>query len=136
MLRVRSSFFCARLRGLSLIEIIVSMLILAFVVAGSYASFVSTEGFLIKSRHRLEAIWFVQQKVEEYKSYAYSSLLDGSWQDTPTFSDGRGADRSWSVSTVSPPTLEGKMLDVSVSWTERGQTFLEQAVTLIADPGP
>lgn len=54
-------------RGLSLVEIIVSLLILAAVVAGVIGSFVSSQRLISSSYRRLQAANYARQALEELR---------------------------------------------------------------------
>lgn len=58
-----------RSRGFTLLEIVVSMIILSIVVAGAYGLFVSNYKLLTDAKHRLQAVNQAATVMEKLKSY-------------------------------------------------------------------
>lgn len=53
--------------GFTLVEILVSTLILALVVSGIMASFISSQRFISRSQRRLQATYFARQMFEQLR---------------------------------------------------------------------
>jgi prepilin-type N-terminal cleavage/methylation domain-containing protein len=56
-------------KGFTLLEIVISMLILSLVVAGAYGLFVSNYRLLVDAKHRLQAVNQAAAVMEKLKSY-------------------------------------------------------------------
>ncbi len=118
------------LRGFSLLEVIVAMLVLSLIAAGMFGMFVGGRGFVIRAGHKTEAINLAQDKIEEFKSMIFGDINPTGSPDAETeFSGGISAERSWTVGNIA----EGKKVTVTVGWTEAGSSKTEEIVTLIAD---
>lgn len=118
-------------KGFSLIEVMVASLILSLIVAGMFGIFVTGKGFVIRAGHKTGAINLARQRMEEVKSWDYSSLTEGDYEDSPGIGGTISATRTLVIGSV----VEGKRVEVTLEWTVAGVTRTEEIVTLIADPG-
>ena len=55
--------------GFTLVEVIVSLLILLVTAAGIFASFVAAQNYVLRSKRRIAAVNFARQKFEELRPY-------------------------------------------------------------------
>jgi len=55
--------------GFTLVEVIVSLLILLTTAAGIFASFVAAQNYMLRSKRRIAAVNFARQKLEELRPY-------------------------------------------------------------------
>ena len=118
-------------RGFTLIEVVVAMLILSAVVAGMLAVFVVGRRSVNLAGHKVEALSFAQETIEDLKGKVGGYL----WPDgTPGKDDleaglhdlgpvggelGRfGGTRSYVVTDIGVLNEQYKKVKVTVSWTE------------------
>jgi len=105
-------------KALSLIEIIVSILILTIIAAGMFSSFIGAESFFYGARHRIQAFNFAREAMDRLKSnHEYREIgdvsLDGIIRGEMV---GLNAELTYDVSE-----REGayKVVNVTVTWDER-----------------
>ena len=55
--------------GFTLVEVIVSLLILLTTAAGIFASFTAAQNYVLRSKRRIAAVNFARQKLEELRPY-------------------------------------------------------------------
>lgn len=55
--------------GFTLVEVIVSLLILLITAAGIFASFIASQNYVLRSKRRIAAVNFARAKFEELKPY-------------------------------------------------------------------
>lgn len=58
-----------KLTGFTLVEVIVSLLILLSTAAGIFASFVAAQNYVVRSKRRIAAVNFARQKFEKLRPY-------------------------------------------------------------------
>lgn len=56
-------------KGFTLVEVMVSLLILLMTATGIFASFIASQNYVMRSKRRIAAVNFVRQKFEELKPY-------------------------------------------------------------------
>lgn len=125
--------------GFSLLEIVVAMLILSLIVAGTFGLFVTSHKFISEAGHRLQAIEYARMVAENLKIYVTAdmgtNLSSGTppgagnvWSGTnptaaplnfPSFGNIiPGATCNYSVSNNIPgPNM--KQVAINVNWTEQ-----------------
>ena len=107
-------------RGFTLIEVLIALLILMVGMAGILSLQLTSMKATSFSRHATEASSLVEDKVEELRTVPLTSARFANGTDKV---DSRGvADaegiytRTWTLA----PGIETTIVNVSVSWTERG----------------
>ena len=107
-------------RGFTLIEVLIALLILMVGMAGILSLQLTSMKATSFSRHATEASSLAEDKVEELRTVPLNSVRFASGTDQV---DSRGvADaeglytRTWTI----VPGIETTIVNVSVSWTERG----------------
>jgi len=115
-------------KGLSLTEIIVSVLIITIIAAGVFGAFVGTEYIFNRARHRLQAFNFAREAQDRLRSnygYADSQMNVATGHlESEIGSIVRGEMADFTTGTaltydVSEPEADGyKKVEVKVSWTE------------------
>lgn len=122
------------LTGFTLVEVIVSLLILAIAVTGLFASFVAAQRYVSRSRHRLVAANAARMAIESLKSSvdqrtwddpAVNLLACAAYPCTKTYAlpaDYQGTPWNWSANYVVTPISVGgvdmRRVDVTVRWDE------------------
>ena len=96
-----------KLSGFTLVEVIVSLLILLATAAGIFASFVAAQNYVLRSKRRIAAVNFVRQKLEELRPYVR--------QDTWTNSTS-GANLLWAAENATK-TYAPETIDFTDTWT-------------------
>ncbi|MBU4590871.1 MAG: type II secretion system GspH family protein [Candidatus Omnitrophica bacterium] len=113
-------------KGLSLIEIIVSVLIITIMAAGVFGAFVGTEYIFNRARHRLQAFNFAREVQDRLRgNYGYTdsqmNIATGHLEsEVGSIIRGEMANLSTELTyDVSEPEVNGyKKVEVKVSWTE------------------
>ena len=67
--------------GFTLVEVIVSLLILLATAAGIFASFVAAQNYVLRSKRRIAAVNFARQKLEELRPYVRQDTWTNSTSD-------------------------------------------------------
>ena len=126
-------------KGYSMVEVLVTMLIVPFGLLGvaKFQSNIMVVG--AETKTRTEALYAAEQKIEEIRTFAnttsYNGIADGN--DIVSANPGSNAtlNRSWSITNSSSPNY--KTITVDVAWT--GSDEQPKSVTLtsyvsMADP--
>ena len=118
---------CKRyVRGVTFVEVIVSVLILGVALSGMLGTFVIGRVNIVKARHRLEVAYLLQQTMEYLQDTDYENIADSSESVTidnagtvDTSSDDLTGVRSIVVSTIAGAGGLYKSVTVKLVWTER-----------------
>lgn len=118
--------------GFTLLEIIVSMMILSIVVAGSFGMMVTTNKMLVNAEHRLQAVNQGQAVLEKLRSYVSAEPVNpdpfdtvncphdpvnmGLFNGPPSISNVDAPKWEYGVSSVSGSRC--RHVDVTVTWGE------------------
>ncbi len=118
-------------KGLTLTEIIVSVLIVTIIAAGVFGAFVGTEYIFNRARHRLQAFNFAREAQDRLRSnYAYDSdpaMTVGADKPESNIVGAEPIIRGEEMTNlgtaltydVSEPEADGyKKVEAKVSWTE------------------
>lgn len=107
-------------RGFTLIEVLIALLILMVGMAGILSLQLTSMKATSFSRHATEASSLAEDKVEELRTVPLNSVrfANGTDQvDSRGVADAEGLfTRTWTIA----PGIETTIVNVSVSWTERG----------------
>ena len=121
-------------RSFTLIEVLVSAVLIAIVSAGAYSSFVVVSRAVEDSRNRSIAYDLAERSLEEVRAQAHT---DFDTLESHTFSDLSsdfpGFTRSISISPVAGSS-DFKKADVTVNWTERGNARDYHSALLLSRP--
>ncbi len=79
-------------KGLTLVEILVSVLIIAIISAGVFSAFVGAQYIFNRTRHRAQAFNFAREALDRLRSstdYQYNSLnmQEGTYDETAIITD-------------------------------------------------
>jgi prepilin-type N-terminal cleavage/methylation domain-containing protein len=77
--RPRQSFSLSR-KGFTLLEVLVSLVVLSSATAGLFASFVAAQKYVMRSRHRLQAANGARMVLEDLKAH----VNQNNWDDSGT----------------------------------------------------
>ena len=115
--------------GFTLVEVIVSLLILLTTAAGIFAGFVAAQNYVLRSKRRIAAVNFVRQKFEELRPYVRqdtwtnsTNLLwanEGATKTYPPeniFLDTWPGQRNYTVTNTDNKAL--RSVSVTANWTE------------------
>lgn len=128
------------LMGFTLLEIVIAMVILGLVAAGTFSLFVSSHQYISEAGHRLTAINYARQVAETLKVYVSAAastpananlvLANGTYNNTTHFSriglansyirDGITYNLNYTVSNVSiGGNVSGlRAVNITASWSE------------------
>jgi type IV pilus assembly protein PilV len=112
--------------GFTLIEVMVALVVLLIGVLGVAGMLVTTIQSNRGATNRTRADQLLHEKVEEFQSMPYSSILSGSSQDTVA---GVVFTRQWTVNP-NDPIASVATIDLTASWSERDQTFEVRTSTM------
>ena len=121
--------------GFTLLEVMVSMMILVLVVAGTFAVCTAGERFVREAMHRSEALDFARQAMEQLRDEVRASTWDSGNPSDPLspgdhvlvlpageFRDRWSGVRQYHVDSLNwdgnPATIEAKRIIVTVTWNE------------------
>jgi prepilin-type N-terminal cleavage/methylation domain-containing protein len=118
-------------RGFTLIEVIVSMMILTIGISASLAMANASRNAIAFAKNRTEAAALAREKMEELRALSYGTLVSGAPREEEAIGDFR---REWSVRRDSPgPRLAAVF--VSVRWTDRLRKSHEVSVGTVRPEG-
>ena len=128
-------------RGVTLIEVLISVFILALIAMGTTQFFVFGRTQINVQGHRRAALERAQQRLEELLASSYDSVAAKTEHDFPL--DNILCTRTTTVTAVDDSadglgaadtsgTEDYRNVTVTVSWTERGRTDSVALETLIA----
>jgi len=116
-------------KGLTLIEVLVSAVVLVIVILGGMQFFIFGSARINREGHRRAALELAQQKIEELLASNYGEVVSGSETGLPL--DGIDCNRSTEVTYVDDPAdalgtddddpQDYKRVSVIVSWNETGR---------------
>jgi prepilin-type N-terminal cleavage/methylation domain-containing protein len=107
--------FISRQRGLSLIEVVVCMLILALGMVSGMSMTRASQAGLDAGRRISAAAAFAQAKMEEEISLPYDKLIHG---DLENRDNPEGFIRTWTIQN-NIPYFNSSTIRVGVEWTDR-----------------
>lgn len=127
-------------KGLTLIEVVVSIFIIAGILIGMIALFSLGSIQSAIARHKISAINIAQAKLEELKEAGYSSIIPGSFptQESVRIDSGktdRASDDLNGIMRTEVSTItEGYKIVVTINWTDYYGEMSEVLETTIASP--
>ena len=107
-------------KGLTLLEVLVSVLIISIIAAGVFSAFIGSKAIFNRARHRLQAFNFAREAMDKMRSnYKYIDIQED--MDIGPIVRGeemQGLDTVL-IYNVSEPEHGGyKIVDVTVRWNE------------------
>lgn len=120
----------SNLKGFSLIELMVAVVILAMVVFGIFLAFSTGFQGMADARDRTEAVNYIQKTLEEYKNTSFNKIIDKPMRQIAGTKFSNGS----IVIDISEPGEETRLKKIitQVRWTARnGDIKLEEASMLI-----
>jgi Tfp pilus assembly protein PilV len=126
-----------RLRGSTIIEVMLAVLIMVIAVIGVSSSFVSGRRFVVDQRYYQAAAQLASQKLEELKAAGYDNINTGQEEEELTVGQQPYLRRTQIVLTATPTTdvpKPCKKAAVTIQWTLYGLDVHE--ATLITYIGP
>jgi len=120
-----------RQRGLSLIEVVVSMLILAFGMISGLGMTRASQTGLDAGRRISEAAALAQAKMEEEISMPYDALIQGSFEDRD---NPEGFIRTCTIQ-VGAPQPYFSTIHVAVEWTDKTNRTHRLALATVRSKG-
>lgn len=120
-------------RGLTLIEVLVSLVIVFIVFIGLSSSGLLVLEENIKNSLRDEAVGVAEMDVQEARNLAFASLVSDNAARTVTPPRQiRGFNADYAVRrTVADLDGSTKQLTVAVTWTRRGRSYSHQVATIV-----
>lgn len=118
----------ARMRGITLVEVVTASFIFAIVVVGSATMFVMAKRQVQNELRRRQAIQLASSRLEELKAGDYDAIVLGTEPNTLTV-DGHTYNRE-TVTTLESSSLF-KNVTVSISWDRTGHTYSVALDTII-----
>ena len=138
---IRRASASTRIRGLTIIEVLVCMVILAIVIAGLYnGTEVCARGSTANAMH-VAAYGLLQDKFEQMRGGDFSAISVANYPTQTltitTMGGMNGASRisgtfSCTVSNLTAPSR--KLVQLQVNWNYRNQALSEKLVGAIVDP--
>lgn len=100
-------------RGMSLVEPLVAMVVIAFSLLGSVGMFVAAQDGISLGAKKLEAAALAESKMERLRALPYRSLLGGAQQVN-------GIALTWTVRPDRPSLTESRsaMMTVTAEWSD------------------
>ncbi|MFH1678478.1 MAG: prepilin-type N-terminal cleavage/methylation domain-containing protein [Candidatus Omnitrophota bacterium] len=116
-----------RQKGITLVEIIVSMVVLSLILLGVIGMFVSGKTYLMRAQYKQTALHLAREKLEELEALDFDAdcllgaLTPGVTYPTVTCPDTGGLPSGWSrswtiIDDAAPPNF--KRITVTVQWQE------------------
>jgi len=103
-------------KGLTLIECVISILILAVTITGGLMLYSNANVIMSTAMHKKIALEMAVQEMEEIKDTEYTKLSSGPWENK-TFGLFTAQIRK-TITDVSAPPNAMKKVQLEVSWTE------------------
>ncbi|MDD5449488.1 MAG: prepilin-type N-terminal cleavage/methylation domain-containing protein [Candidatus Omnitrophica bacterium] len=122
--------------GFTLVEVLVSTVIIAVVSVGSYAAFYVLSGESEAARNKLHAIALGQAALEEVRAASkigFDTLASANFPDNIDQLKYGGFHRAVTI-TNDAATIELKRVDVAINWTERNAPRQYNLAVLLARP--
>ena len=118
--------------GFTLVEVIVSLLILLTTAAGIFASFTAAQNYVLRSKRRIAAVNFARQKLEELRPYVRQdtwtnstsgvNLLYAPETSSQPYSESFSFSSTWSgllnYTVTNTINTASRMVSVTANWTE------------------
>lgn len=117
--------------GFTLLEILVSMLLLAVTLVGGMALYHNAERIMALMVHKKVAMELANERMEAVRNTPYSTLDPGIDQDFNLKVSGLSAGRVTTVS-IPDPNKDLKEVRVNVRWDEAGQSGGQRKVEMIS----
>ena len=114
-------------KGLTMVEVIVSMLVLGLTVAPILGMFESSLWAGANSEYVLDATYLAQSKIETLRAADYDSVVSQGWTQV----SGTPFEYSVDVQVVDPDRGLLKQVTVSVRWQRNHNTSSIRLVTLL-----
>lgn len=118
--------------GFTLIEIIISILLLAITLAGGMALYFNANKIMALMVHKKAAMELADKKMEEIRDASYVSLVEGQTSESGLKVSGLNASRTV---TVSKPNSTYKQVTIEVNWKE-ADTSDDKIVKLVSYVAP
>jgi type IV pilus assembly protein PilV len=109
----------SRSSGFSLIEVLVSLVILSISLLALAGLMTTTTRNNAFGGHLTEAATFAQDKLEEFRVTAWLNIVDGSDPNPIPGSTGLNYNRDWTVIGPAPPNDTQKTVTVTIRWNDR-----------------
>ena len=109
--------------GFSIVESLISILLLAIVLAGGMSFYFNSSAIMAQVAHKKMAMEIANQAMEKKRIATFSSLTATGWvdDDTPIVSFGDFSTQVRKKITNMVGTPPYKQVEIEVSWTEPGQ---------------
>lgn len=118
--------------GFTLLEIIISILLLAITLAGGMALYFNANKIMALMVHKKAAMELADKKMEDLRDASYSSLVEGETNESGLKVAGLNASRSV---TVAKPNSNYKQVTIEVNWKEANETA-DKSVKLVSYVSP
>lgn len=121
-------------RGFTLIEALVSILILTVLMLGLILSLGVTYTTNIKNAYRDQGVKIAQEILEQRASVGYPNLMVGTSTGNVTMSVGGGSVTYNTATTVTEPVANvAKLVRIKVTWDYRGKSYGYNASTVVGN---
>lgn len=104
--------------GFTLLEIIISILLLAITLAGGMALYFNANKIMALTVHKKAAMELADKKMEDLRDASYVSLVEGESQESGLKVSGLDASRTV---TVAIPNSTYKQVTIEVNWKEANE---------------
>ncbi len=118
--------------GFTLVEVIVSLLILLTTAAGIFASFTAAQNYVLRSKRRIAAVNFARQKFEELRPYVRqdtwtnstsgANFLYAPESSTQLYSEPFSFSSTWTgllnYTVTNTVNTASRMVSITANWTE------------------
>lgn len=118
--------------GFTLLEVIISILLLAITLAGGMALYFNANKIMALMVHKKQAMEMADKKMEEIRDASYVSLNEGTTEESGLKVAGLNANRSV---TITKPTSNYKQVMIEVNWKEADEAY-DKTVKLISYVSP
>ena len=118
--------------GFTLVEVIVSLLILLTTAAGIFASFTAAQNYVLRSKRRIAAVNFARQKLEELRPYVRqdtwtnstsgANFLYAPESSSQLYSEPFSFSSTWigllNYTVTNTVNTASRMVSITANWTE------------------
>lgn len=138
ILLMRRDYYRRKQRGITFIEIVISLLLLGIAIGAVIGAFVISKASATRARHRVSAINLTRAKIETIKGLTYSQIPASAGVENVVMDQGLpgpGDELSGQCTTTVLDVYGNAAIykvSTKIAWTEFGNALEETLITLIS----